>query len=83
LKDPTQSVRVVAAEALYVAGEKETGFKELLIILRETDDAVVSLEALNIAQDLGVMEQVPSEDWMRACQVGGYAKLMAEDYPNE
>lgn len=83
LKDPTPGVRVVAAEALYAAGEKETGFEGLLKILRETDDAVVSLEALNIAQDLGVMEQVSSEDWMRACQVGRFPRLMAEDYPKE
>ena len=83
LTDPTEGVRVVAAEALYVAGEEQMGFQGLLEILRETQDTVVSLEALNITQALGVMEQVSSEDWMRACRVGKYSKLMAGDHPSE
>ena len=61
LKDPSPSVRVAAAEALYATGAKQAGFDGLLEILQETEDPVVSLEALNITQALGVMKDVPKD----------------------
>ncbi len=79
LKDPSPSVQVAAAEALYVLGDKETGFDGLIDILKETDDPVVSLETLNITQALGVMNDVPQEVWARACKTGGYSKRMDKD----
>lgn len=79
LQDPSPSVRVAAAEALYVLGEKETGFKGLIRTLSETSDPVVALEALNITQALGVMKDVPEEIWARACRTGNYAKRMDKD----
>ena len=79
LKDDSESVRVAAAEALYVLGEKETGFAALIDILKTTEDPVVSLEALNITQALGVMNDVPADVWAKACQAGGYSKRMDKD----
>jgi N-sulfoglucosamine sulfohydrolase len=79
LKDPSPSVRVAAAEALYVLGDKRTGFDGLIDILKETDDPVVSLEALNITQALGVMNDVPQDVWAKACKAGGYSKRMDKD----
>jgi hypothetical protein len=79
LKDPSPSVRVAAAEALYVLGDEQTGFNGLIDILKETDDPVVSLEALNITQALGVMNEVPQDVWAQACEAGDYTKRMAED----
>jgi hypothetical protein len=79
LEDPSPSVRVAAAEAVYVLGDKQTGFNGLIEILKETDDPVVSLEALNITQALGVMNEVPQDVWAQACEAGGYTKRMAED----
>lgn len=79
LDDPWLSVRLAAAEALYVLGDKQTGFDALLSILKETDDPVVALEALNIAQALGVMGNVPPEIWAKACKAGGYSQRMAND----
>ena len=79
LEDPSPSVRVAAAEALYVIGDKQTGFDGLIDILQETDDPVVSLEALNTTQALGVMNDVPEEVWAKACQAGGYSGRMAKD----
>lgn len=79
LEDPSPSVRVAAAEALYVVGDKENGFGGLLEILNETTDPVVSLETLNVTQALGVMKDVPKEVWAKACSVGGYSKRMAKD----
>ena len=69
LEDPSPSVRLAAAEALY----------GLIEILKETEDPVVSLEALNITQALGVMKDVPKEVWAKACNAGGYSKRMAND----
>lgn len=84
LQDPSPSVRVAAAEALYVLGEKTAGFDGLLNILKETNDPVVSLEALNITQALGVMNDVPKDVWVKACKTGGYSERMAgdQDDPN-
>jgi arylsulfatase A-like enzyme len=82
LKDPSPSVRVAAAEALYVTGDKKAGFQGLLDILKETKDPVVSLEALNITQRLGVMSDVPADVWAKACAAGGYSKRMADDQKN-
>ena len=79
LKDSSPSVRVAAAEALYVVGEKEIGFDGLLNILKETDDPVVVLEALNVTQALGVMNEVPADVWAQACKVGSYSKRMDKD----
>ena len=79
LEDPSQAVRVVASEALFVLGEETTGVEHLVRILEETDDAVVSLEALNVAQALGVMDRIPKHVWERACSVGSYSRRMAED----
>ena len=51
LEDPSPAVRVAAAEALYVLGERKTGFDGLIEILKLTDDSVVFLlEALNITE---------------------------------
>lgn len=82
LNDPSPSVRVAAAEALYVTGDKKTGFQALLDILKETKDPVVSLEALNITQRLGIMGQVPADVWAKACKAGGYSQRMADDQTN-
>ncbi len=79
LEDPSPSVRVAAAEALYVLGDKKAGFDGLIDILKETNDPVVSLEALNITQALGVMNDLPQDVWAKACKAGGYSKRMAKD----
>ena len=79
LNDSSPSVRTAAAEALYVLGEKQAGFDALIDVLKETDDPVVSLEALNITQALGVMNEVPEEVWAKASSVGGYSKRMEKD----
>jgi arylsulfatase A-like enzyme len=79
LGDSSPSVRLAAAEALYVLGEKQTGFDALIDLLSETDDPVVSLEALNITQALGVMNDVPEEVWAKACKTGGYSERMKQD----
>lgn len=79
LTDSSPSVRVAAAEALYAIGEKEAGLKGLIQILQETKDPVVSLEALNVTQALGVMNDVPADVWAKACKAGAYSKRMAED----
>ncbi len=79
LEDSSPSVRVAAAEALYVLGDKKTGFDGLIDILKETNDPVVSLETLNITQALGVMNDVPQDVWAKACKAGGYSKRMAKD----
>ena len=79
LKDESPAVQVAAAEALYVLGEKPAGFDGLKNILKTTNDPIVSLEALNITQALGVMNDVPKDLWKRACDVGGYSKRMNKD----
>ena len=79
LEDPSPSVRVAAAEALYVLGHKKAGFQALIDILKETRDPVVSLESLNVTQALGVMNEVPKDVWARATAVGGYSKRMEKD----
>lgn len=79
LEDSSPSVRLAAAEALYVLGDTKKGFSSLIRILKETDDPVVSLEALNITQALGVMNDVPEDVWAKACKAGGYSKRMAAD----
>lgn len=79
LSDSSPSVRVAAAEALYVLGEKEAGFQGLIKILQETKDPVVALEAMNITQALGVMNDVPKDVWAKASRVGEYSQRMAND----
>lgn len=79
LKDSSPSVRLAAAEALYAVGDKETGFAGLIDILKTTEDPVVSLDALNITQALGVMNDVPADVWARACKAGSYSKRMDKD----
>ena len=59
LNDPVPAVRVAAAEALAVQGDTGTGVKGLVTVLRETSDAVVALEVLNIAEALGVTGEIP------------------------
>lgn len=79
LADPSPAVRVAAAEALYALGDTQTGFAGLMDILKETNDPVVALEALNIAQALGVMNEVPRDTWARACKAGSYPQRMLKD----
>jgi len=79
LTDPVEGVRVAAAEALHTTGDKPAGFQGLITILQQTTDPVVSLEALNLTQALGVMKDVPKDVWARACEQGGYSKRMAND----
>ncbi len=79
LKDESESVRLAAAEALHVLGDKKAGFAGILDILQTSTDPVVSLEALNITQALGVMKDVPKDIWARACEQGGYSKRMDKD----
>jgi arylsulfatase A-like enzyme len=79
LQDPSPSVRVAAAEALYAVGNKQAGFDGLIAILNETDDPVVALEALNVTQALGVMNKVPRDVWIKASQAGSYSKRMEKD----
>jgi hypothetical protein len=79
LQDASPSVRVAAAEALYVAGEKQEGFDGLIATLNETRDPIVALEALNVTQSLGIMNDVPKDVWAKACSVGSYTKRMAKD----
>ena len=70
---------MAAAEAVYVLGDVPGGFDSLIKILKETDDPVVALEALNITQALGVMKNVPPDVWAKACKAGGYSKRMSQD----
>ena len=79
LKDTSPSVRLAAAEALYASGEEQTGFAGLLEILNQTKDPVLALEALNITQALGVMNDVPTDVWAKACKAGAYSKRMDKD----
>ncbi len=79
LSDEEPSVRLAAAEALHVLGDKQTGFNAILDILKTTDDPIVSLEALNRTQALEVMKDVPEDVWARACKVGSYSKRMVDD----
>ena len=79
LGDQSHSVRLAAAEALYKLGEKQIGFDALIGILKETNDPIVSLEALNLTQALGVMGKVPTSVWARASGIGSYAKRMSKD----
>lgn len=81
LNDPIPAVRVSAAEALAVQGDTETGVNGLVSILRETSDAVVALEVLNIAAALGVTGEIPRDVFDKACQTGVYARRMADSYP--
>ena len=84
LEDRSPSVRLASAEALYVLGDRKTGFAALIDILQTTEDPVVSLEALNITQALGVMNDVPADVWAKASKAGSYPKRMAQDqkHPN-
>lgn len=79
LEDASPSVRLAAAEALYVQGDKRMGFDSLIDILKTTNDSVVALEALNAAQALGVMQDVPADVWATACKAGSYPKRMEKD----
>ena len=79
LQDPSPSVRVAAAEAIYVLGDEAAGFDGLISILKESTDPIVVLEALNITEALGVMEDVPKNTWSKACQVGSYCTRMEND----
>lgn len=79
LKDPVPSVQVAAAEALYTIGETQVGLEGILDILSDTNDPVVSLETLNITQALGIMNNIPSDVWKRACDVGSYPSRMKND----
>jgi len=79
LADPSPSVRVAAAEAVYVLGDKRAGLEGLVNMLQQTDDPVVSLETLNITQALGIMNEVPEDVWAKACRAGAYSKRMGKD----
>ncbi len=79
LSDVSPSVRVAAAEALLAVGDKRKGLDGLIQILKETHDAVVALETLNITQALGVMKDVPQDVWATACKAGSYPGRMAGD----
>jgi arylsulfatase A-like enzyme len=78
-QDPAPSVRLAAAEALWVLGDKQRGQQGLIDILRTAEDPVLSVEALNVTQALGVMNEVPADVWDKACKVGKYSKRMASD----
>lgn len=82
LGDPSPSVQLAAAEALHHLGDKQIGFDAIIKILKMTDDPVVSLEALNLTQALGVMGDVPADIWAKASSVGGYSKRMDKDQKN-
>ncbi|MEM0924624.1 MAG: sulfatase-like hydrolase/transferase [Planctomycetota bacterium] len=79
LKDDSPTVQLAATEALYIIGEKETGFAKMVSLLETTEDPVVSLEALNRAWALGVMQDIPKDVWARATKQGDYSKRMAQD----
>ncbi|MEM6468310.1 MAG: sulfatase [Planctomycetota bacterium] len=79
LDDESETVQLAATEALYTLGEKESGFENLVRILESTADPVVSLEALNRTQSLGVMNDVPKDVWEKATKIGGYSQRMKQD----
>ena len=80
LEDPSPTVRAAAAEALVAQGDRETGVSALVSILRETNDDMVALEALNIARALGVTGKIPKPVYDRACKTGSYPKRLAGAY---
>lgn len=79
LSDSSPTVRLAAAEALYVTGDKSSGFDALASMLDEVTDPVVSLEALNAAEALGVMSDIPKDTWKKACKAGSYTQRMVDD----
>ena len=79
LNDKSPSVRLAAAEALHVAGQKDAGFDAITRILTTTRDSVVALEALNLTQSLGIMNDVPADVWAQGASVGNYAGRMKGD----
>ena len=81
LNDPVPAVRVAAAEALAVQGDTDAGVRGLVTILRETDDPVVALEVLNIAEALGVTGKIPRQVFDKACETGSYPRRLADSYP--
>lgn len=82
LADPSEAVRVAAAEAMVRVGDEEIGLDALVKILASTEDDMVALDALNIVAALGLTNKVPKETYVRACNTGSYPKRMLEDYPN-
>ncbi len=82
LEDEVPVVRIAAAEALFVLGEKQQGFDALVDVLQTNREEITALEALNVCQALGIMDQVPAEAWARACETGSYTKGMAGDPKN-
>jgi hypothetical protein len=81
LNDPVPAVRLTAAEALAVQGHTETATKILVEILSETNDQIVALEALNIAESLDITDSIPKQVFNKACNIGNYTKRMAVSYP--
>ena len=82
LQDSSPAVRIAATEALYVLGEKQTALNSLIKILNTAKDEMVTLEALNLAQALGVMQEIPERVWKKAAQNGKYPQGMEKDPRN-
>jgi len=82
LKDPVPAVRIAATEALYKLGEKKLAMKSLVDILSTANQEMIALEALNLAQALGVMSQIPESVWKKAAQNGKYPQGMQNDPRN-
>ncbi|MEM1227337.1 MAG: sulfatase-like hydrolase/transferase [Planctomycetota bacterium] len=79
LADSSPSVQLAAAEALYATGSQSRGFVALQNILDTAIDPVVALDALNAAEALGVMNEIPAKLWSKACKVGSYTQRMSGD----
>jgi hypothetical protein len=79
LTDSSESVRLAASEAIYALGDTKTGFQSIVSILAESSDPIVTLEALNLTQAIGRMNDVPSDVWSKACKTGDYTQRMAKD----
>ncbi|MBG85394.1 MAG: sulfatase [Verrucomicrobiales bacterium] len=79
--DPVPAVQIAANEALVVLGNRKAGVRGLIKLLKETDDDMVALEAMNIAVALDILSDIPKDVWVRAAGIGNYPKRMLEDYP--
>lgn len=80
LEDPTETVQLAAAEALFRQGEMAAALQTLQRILENTSDDIVALEALNLTSALGVTREIPHDIYARACGLSDYTKNMLEDY---
>ncbi len=80
--DQVPAVRIAATEALTAIGYRESGVLGFTKILKETQDDMVALEALNVASYLGLLGDIPKDVFDQACKLGSYPGRMKEDYPN-